>query len=162
MRAFGLIRLRHAADLFRRAEDAQQRRRIINAHVNTDAAALRNRVGEFFGQQTRVALQNRHAGSDVADDAAVHNRARRLNARAEERVRRGAEQQSLFLRQRSQFARLLRLHAEHLLGINMLAVLQQRANHAIMCSGRRQVDHQLDALIRHDFFHRHHRQMIPL
>lgn len=82
--------LQEAVDGLDWAEDRDQRRDVVDAHIKADAAALLRNKGHQLPHHVVIPAVLCDAGGDLADHAALHGEARGLDCAPEEGVRRRA------------------------------------------------------------------------
>ena len=145
-----------AADPLDAAQRRNERGQVIAAHV-VDVAAAGTEGKALFRLLLEIAvavaaLQRDLRGDRLADQAAVDQLNRRLNPRAQERIRRGGELKPLFVRNAHKLARVGERGGEHLFAVHVLARQQRGTVHLKVRHGIRQIDDELDLRIGEDFF----------
>ena len=131
-------RLRH------RAEQADQRRDVVDAEVHADARAGHAPDREEAEQHVVVAVDRGRKAGDLAEQALIDGAPGRLERGTEEGVRRAAQVQALPIGQRAQRLRGGEAVRDGLLGIDVLARLEGLSRDLLVRAHGRQIDDHFD------------------
>ena len=127
-----------------RPQQRHQRAHVVNPHVEGQRPALPLQEGENLGVQRLVPVHRHLHRGHLADHPRVDQIPGRLDSRAQHRVRRHAQVEPLFIRQRHQLPGFFQVRGEYFLGVNVLPRQQHFFDDVVVGKGRRQVHDQLD------------------
>ena len=147
-------RPRHCGNRLHVAAEIDQRSQIVRTHVEHRAAAVL--VVEFRIRMpclVAVADHEARAAHDVTDHTVIDQFAAGLDARAEERVRRAADPEPLFLRQRHDLLAFFERSGEGLFRIDVLARVQRRHRHVVVLVGAGDVQDNVDLRVGEELVH---------